>query len=1783
MAVDPNSVSIDTPYTTPTDTVDIASANTAPPLPPEVASTRSSDAYYGLSGLVDKTPEDIRNAITTGKEPQLRTEVAASLDSDKAVDKQNQIQKLAANPSPENVQQIMNMAQTPIKETDPNSVFEDTSAVKYTSQLYTQFTPNFTWLNEVAQEHPEETQGMVDAATEAVSKWKFSQTMEQNALAKKAAQPWLSIKPTLSDEDAEMYRSLGIEPPVSLTGTIPNMAAGLTFILPIIKEQLELNNLDLPQSEKLDFNFDKGLTGPLTTGERLEAIRQELYKLPYSAYKKVYTDVMEKLSDDPDFAATFSHAMTGQNVSDTAFDYFNFIGGATEAAGLVKFGLAARNLVKATPGFNDVPPAVAAATGVGDLGEASVQKSMQNVINDFAGNNREAKRALDDLTSNFRDLIVSTHANPGNYGAEATNRLSAMIESGASTVMDAVTNSMRVNRTPVATASEDVIRMVKQDIKGNYKGPENSILNIEGPIENPVSNVPYYNVKIGTQDAEFFKDLQTARGFAKLNDIVLRPTVTQEFNRLNQAIASARKEGAGDNIIKSLQADRDTFREKNLEGLRNPSTPLPATEGATIESDGAGAGYYINYVVHNPEKSDVVRATLITKSYDKVKDYISDVSRGAADAISTSLPPSRLGNYINGSFLGRLRSPAETLSKAENTARQIATFGPSRQASVVEQLSAPIKQIPYSQQKDFERFLIAGQHLPDETGIPGRFFNSPKEVSDWYFNNLGRLPSTKEMEGYYAVRNLNEYDLVLRKITDYRNRAINGVEQMQFKAGETSSGFFDGIKHTKFPGGDTKIAIINSDDITKTRFMYLDNMGKYGELIKKRFKEGNGEVWEVWDPETKPLKGLGKNTDGEDFADQFIRYVYVTGNAERKPISWNAIPQRGGGHLTPDYPWYIKQANVIKDFVGVGDALKRRDIYTGDRTLMPMDIQSKGQAIADNMNQVRQLIAKGDWEGARKLHLDLELPFDWDQHKSWYKPGRGPGGIKLDPRLTADQEIRVVPKDRSILDMDSSLAEKYGYRDADGNYHNSFRDGTSTGSAARLASVEFTGKRDAYELHTIGDGGKGSVHDPIYQYQPANYIDPITAMNRGLSRIINSFYLDDYKQFAIEHWVRNAQKWLEAETPNDIWGAPMHYFYNGEFKDGTPYRIRKQLENNRQAVLDFIGRKSPDDGLLHDLATSASNYLYNKTGNSKLAVATYDQLSELRNPVNFFRGWATQFHMGFYHPSTLFTQAATISNIMAISPKHAFSGTSGTFLYGLSRINKNSEILNSFDKIASNFINNADWAQVGFKPGQWLEATKAMERSGFNTVGNEHGFISTPTTVSASDGWGRDALNILGAAGEKYIKKGGMIPFTLGAGSTRVSAYYTAYLEWAEKNVGKVMGRADEEQVLSRAALLDHNMNRSANSVVHTGLMSVPFQFQSYSIRLAEMIWGKQLTPMEKMRLIGTNALLYGVNMGPLALAGIPAYNYIRENMLSKGVPVNSDTLKDKLKTEGYVVGDNLMVSASMEGMLSYATAFLTGNGDPRKGTWYDFSRWGNKGIDPIANLWSDKDWWETVTNVVGGDLKNVYNQSSGLRMWVKDLISWDSPETAEKYHLTMRDITDLAKITGTGQDVTAFNNAISSYNGNWNALKWYTKNGTYDGNLSLGETVTSSLAGIKPQFLQDNFLRGDVDKQMRDNERNAEKDFEVQIRRFIMAQQSGAAPEDKDQAEVYMKNALSILARYNVREDRIGPLLSKALKGYESQFMQTTFDFYTKYVPDKQRLDAIKSYQKELQLRSNQ
>lgn len=1740
---DSNQVSISPPQEA-TPTVNINTDGSMVMLPPEVASTRASNAFYGMSGVINKTPEEVRSAITSGKEALLREQSSAEIDDKKATQRQKEILDLSSNPTPESLQQILKLSMAPIAKTDPQSVFEDLQAAKYINHFQTfnngeDSTPAFPWVAELYATLPGPTSFIKDLAEEASKKYFFSQKMQEDMRATVSNQDWPGYIADIAKQALILYSEY------KLRGNVEGTSILSSFFL----------------------------------GNNLEDQRRKLYSLPYDQFKQEYTRIINYLKqDNPQLAHKFAEAMTGQTLDAKTIDNLFSLFAPLEAAQLAKLGIkgtqgllqfrkGVRDMVLSSPNFSTMPPDIAAATGIGNLGEAAVKRTAGKLTLQLEGKSDIVKDSIESLTTNFKNMGESIVSNPGNSGSELANRIALTMQRDVDTIVTDITDWMRVNRTPFAVSSEDFIRAYKDKIKGEFKHADNTVINVKDPIYNEVSNTYVYPVVQAKVDGEFWKDLRTVRAFAKDNNIVLRPTVTQEFNRINQEINAARK---ANKPTEALQAERARFQRDYKDQLSDPLATMPNTEGAVIKQE--GGGFYIEHYVGQKETDPMIRNSLITPKASGVQAYKQELTSGK---VSTSSP-----RYMFEGNLGQLfnwvRTPEETLPLAERQARKIIDHGPARLAKTIEGLIERFSEIPREYREDFKRFLVAGHNKIDpDTSIAGYWFKNPLEIKDFYLNNFNRRVSGQEIEAYFTYRTLNEYDLILRKILDYRNRSINGVQQIQVKLkGGESTKWFDAIKHEGYPGGKDNIAIQGKDGKWTVINADAPRTDKGIKTYIKDVQEGKAEVWRIWDPPTMPLVDVAP-----ELSKNRIRYVLVYNEGvASKPISWNSIPTRGGGHIVPDYEQYIKQPIVYNEYVKVGKEVRLRSIYDGDRTIMPIDLPVRGREAVASMEEVRKAIKKGRWDEAEAAHNRSSLPFDWEEHRSWYKPSFAPDGTKLDPLLSPNHEIRLVPKNKNIAELDNNLYKSFDYIDSQGKQGNSFINGTTSGSDARMSMVEFTGRRDSYELMTIGDAAKGTQGNPIYSYIKAENIDPLTAMDRGLSRIINSVFLDDYKNFTTEHWLQRYGNYLKDDE-GLIKSSPLAVFYDPKFLKGTPNPIYLQAMSERKKALDLIGRSNYIDTMLNEGAATLADTIYGATSNSKLAKIPANMLPVVRNPVAFMRSWATQLHMGFFNPASLFTQASTFTNIAAMSPRHAFSGTAAALMFGLTRINHNPEILNFMDKFAVDLLKNTDAVQKGFKTGQWLEATKLLESSGFYIVGNEHAYFNSPVQLATMKG-----------AFSKYIQKPGMIPFTLGSGSTRVSAFYTSYLEYVTANPGKVIDRFAKEQILERASLLDHNMTRSSASMAHTGVMSIPFTFQSYAIRLAEMVWGKRLDPMTKLRLIGANALLYGVPLG-LGITGIgsiipqASYEGIRKSMLETGMPVKNETLQKALGTERYVPGADLKVTVGMEGFLALALATISGSGDPSKGTWYDFSRFGVKGIDAAENaLWSDKSWWDIAGGVVLSDIKNINTQSKGLRTfalqdWYSDLLNWDSPKTAEKYKLTLRDFTDLANIPTTGAKATQVWKAVASNPDNLNALKWYNKNGSYAGNVTLPEALMSSIMGLNPIQLQDNFVKRDIMKEVRKNEDDAQKEFTHFMQRHIQAAQAG----DYMNAQTYYRNALVVLGKYDVRQDRMSSFMSKAISGYESQFRQINFDLYTKYVTGNKYNEALQAYQKELQLRGNQ
>jgi hypothetical protein len=140
---------------------------------------------------------------------------------------------------------------------------------------------------------------------------------------------------------------------------------------------------------------------------------------------------------------------------------------------------------------------------------------------------------------------------------------------------------------------------------------------------------------------------------------------------------------------------------------------------------------------------------------------------------------------------------------------------------------------------------------------------------------------------------------------------------------------------------------------------------------------------------------------------------------------------------------------------------------------------------------------------------------EFDEFHAQFKPGRNEAGEITSPQYDINEPFRVVPRGKSILDIDSDLQLRYG---------KAFKNGLTSGSLNRHFSVAFNTEREADGLRTLADvGTKGN---PSYKFTPAELVDPVTTLNRSLNRIVNSAFMDDYKIYAVEHWLREAEPHL---------------------------------------------------------------------------------------------------------------------------------------------------------------------------------------------------------------------------------------------------------------------------------------------------------------------------------------------------------------------------------------------------------------------------------------------------------------------------------------------------------------------------------------------------------------------------------------------------------------------------------------------------------------------------------
>lgn len=1129
----------------------------------------------------------------------------------------------------------------------------------------------------------------------------------------------------------------------------------------------------------------------------------------------------------------------------------------------------------------------------------------------------------------------------------------------------------------------------------------------------------------------------------------------------------------------------------------------------------SGSGYYIR--IFRPwNETDQFTRNEISKAVE-------------TNAYGSKTPDSTFHSFLGG-LLAPLRSPEETMSLYARTQRGIATFGSNIIHTIADKIGEDFIKLskgtyPFSNKRakwnDFKRILQEGQKTIDpETGIPGYTFKNPSELEYAYRRLLQRSPDEQEIKAYFSWKELNELDWNLRNLSVYRNKARSGAVQISIRTKDKNglkinSDYVDAIPVNKIPTGIGKVLIMGNsfDEARILTTKALASNTEMGTILRTgKTKAGHftskPQVYQLYDELERPFKGWGPVKDDK------IRYV--VGNFDVKNLNFQQLPRTGGGHFIYEYPYYLKQAILSSE--------DGKTTYEGDKTVLAIRNRAEGRLIEKAMNGFRELIKDNKLIEAQEFLRNNSFGYDYKDVYKMFKPVSqrdSLGRIRSSrPILDINEPVRLMDNNTTIGDaFANEYTNKFGK-----NYINSLK----SGNPASQYKLAFTGERDARELMTVLD--VGSKGNPVFKREAAQLVDPISALNRGIAGIANSFFFDDLKIGFMEHWLQEAKPYLRLK-PNELQNRAFSVFHDPDWiKNPNSDQLEriKQLQVVRSQHLQLVQRPSQQESILMTIAQKLSDSIYKNAG-PKFVISPLSIYAMAKDGPTFLRGIASHFKLGMFNPNQLIKQMNTWAVIYGIEgPTRASQGAVAAHMYHLSGLNRTSSVLDSMGKITEKF---------GWRPGEFKEFADLIDNSGFGTVGGEHAY--------KDDIW---SGNVYKSGANKFLSLG-MSFFTEGERNIRYGAMATAYRRFRDANPTGALSAANKEEILQRARLLNVNMDRAANSLWQNGLSSIPLQFQTYALRTAELMWGKRLTRIEKARLFATYSTLYGL---PIAatLGGFPIADHLRQLAYDNKYNVGEDYIKNTL----------------MEGLPAVIGNMITGH------TYNVGQAYGSSGVgNYLFDLHSDATMWDiilsTATGPSGGVLADTWANTDPIRRWGIDIFN----DTA---HINWEDVIKAFKAISPIR--TADQTRIAFKTGNW-----YTRKGTLlDTDIQPMDALWMFMSGLEHQDISDAFIKNNtIQDQKRDNEQT-EKLFIERWHKGIASAQAGPG-YNPDQARKYFEQSRDILKMRAYPLSDYPSLYAKAMEGQETLVDSISRDFGMKHIPAGKEDSRIQQYRQEMNIRN--
>jgi hypothetical protein len=803
-------------------------------------------------------------------------------------------------------------------------------------------------------------------------------------------------------------------------------------------------------------------------------------------------------------------------------------------------------------------------------------------------------------------------------------------------------------------------------------------------------------------------------------------------------------------------------------------------------------------------------------------------------------------------------------------------------------------------------------------------------------------------------------------------------------------------------------------------------------------------------------------------------HFVVTEKFKRNRIGVQNFERRPGGHRISLSPYYLKQGRFKGQY------------FAGDQSILNAYTLKEAQNMAANIN--RALVMRRTNDPNYQTFLEENTPFDLAEFEAAIKNG-------------------------SILDDEDApvLALKSGERT-----NNVYKYG---GKYANHTSIE----DDPYNLNNDIYGaflGERDIHDlPIFREEKGTWklirnedtkVRPIAAMQMASAQMINERTLGHVFRQSVQQWtdmfgplLKMSAEEIRAD-PSKLLRADTVLYQNPHSAGAVTAEVA------RQRIRQLMNFRTPSMEAMDTLKHTLAHTVFKAFGPKGAEWADTRMLPFLDDPTRYFKNLA--FHMSFFgNVKQLFLQAQTTAHTVGLSPRSSTRGIPGMMISRTLSLNSSPKILDRAGDFAEKF---------GWRKEDFIEAYQAMKRSGWDLVGGETSLRDDINEYSFM----RTSFGNVVNAGSGFFREGERI--------SREAAWFTAYDEWRLANPQKKLGKRDIAWVLNRTSDLTVNMTRDANAGWQRGIVSIPTQFMSYNIRLAEQMLSKKTTWQQRASLIGVYSIMYGV---PTAIA----------------TPLAFFPLAEMLKKEFYDAGieiDDTALEAIQDGLVSVGMEFINFGAEDNEDDVNFSETFGPTGLPTIRDI---------LRGDENGDLLRVLGGVSGRAMGglfmaaASPIVDLFSQKPGGVKEIAVEGLMDTLREFHLGNNIYTTFYAL-------NAQKWISRNGLeLADDVTIPEAIFAATTGLKDQRISDAFIKSDTIKGWREAEQAALDDAEGYLRKVAEAE-----PGSKQQQEYWEKARQMYILSGATEADFVrrirgvilsSPLVDNMERNYEQKLKERT------------------------------